>query len=590
MLYSPLSPRDNHIRLLVLHPGNRDDEIRCDLTHYDLSISQQPGFEALSYTWGNPHDTSSILLNGEAFQVTKNLDGALRNLRRPPPSEDDVGTSCQYLWVDAICINQQDDRERSEQILRMRDIYRTAETTIVWLGEATAESEKAMKFMNGNKELPETLDSDLLHAQNYREEYLALVEGLLIRPWWHRIWIVQEVIVSSRIKVVCGPSAVDWETMLFFIAIVHEYHQPAVVQTLRKHSAEDIPSSSEGLALSSNCEDWHKSGPKPLYQLILGFQTWKATLPVDMIYGLLGMAVEANNPALKPSYKDTPQKVFRIVTRFIIEQHERLDFVYISTGFRNLEALPSWTPDFTVPVFKAPYVLKGKNTLFERCLYSAAKDVPMAVSFTDDSKILNAAGIRADSVYHLAPYWNPHRAVEGFEEEIFKSVLPLWVEVLSPVTSTVVARYGRDFQINLALAKILTADREADIEWTLSRFEPNKSFLDLPMHPPEEYNDRGPPQEQLMLWKDAKKIMITTALFLRRFMITKSGYIGLVPELTREDDVICVLFGCDTPLVLRPVGDYYTLVGECYVHGLMDGELVDCLQEGKAHITQFEIR
>jgi hypothetical protein len=90
--------------------------------------------------------------------------------------------------------------------------------------------------------------------------------------------------------------------------------------------------------------------------------------------------------------------------------------------------------------------------------------------------------------------------------------------------------------------------------------------------------------------EDAKKHMIGGVLAQRRFMVTKSGYMGLVPILTEVGDVICVLFGCDTPLVLRPVNDYYILIGECYVYGLMDGELVDCLQDGRAVKECFEVR
>ena len=137
MLYFPLSPRTSHIRLLVLYPGNFDDQISCGLVHHDLDRSRLQKFEALSYTWGDASHSSSILLKGQGFRVTKNLEAALRNLRPLLRTGDDVGTNNSYLWVDAICINQQDLRERSEQVLQMPKIYQAAATTIVWLGEVS---------------------------------------------------------------------------------------------------------------------------------------------------------------------------------------------------------------------------------------------------------------------------------------------------------------------------------------------------------------------------------------------------------------------------------------------------------------------
>ena len=73
-------------------------------------------------------------------------------------------------------------------------------------------------------------------------------------------------------------------------------------------------------------------------------------------------------------------------------------------------------------------------------------------------------------------------------------------------------------------------------------------------------------------------------------MITQTGYVGLVPEVTATDDLVCVLYGCDTPVILRPENAHFVLIGECYIHGLMDGELVDALRFGAVSETCFEVR
>ena len=105
------------------------------------------------------------------------------------------------LWVDAICINQKN----------LREIYQAAETTIVWFGEASAECDKAMDFLNQNDRCVMNNETDLIQARHYRDEYLALVRRLLTRSWWERIRIVQEVAVSTGLTVECGSKSARWE-------------------------------------------------------------------------------------------------------------------------------------------------------------------------------------------------------------------------------------------------------------------------------------------------------------------------------------------------------------------------------------------
>ena len=96
-------------------------------------LRDRPGYEALSYTWGDPLDTRTVMLKDQPFQVTKNLEAALRNLRHRlihgTKSNDRV------LWIDAICINQTDIQERNVQVRRMLDIYKSATRVVIWLGE-----------------------------------------------------------------------------------------------------------------------------------------------------------------------------------------------------------------------------------------------------------------------------------------------------------------------------------------------------------------------------------------------------------------------------------------------------------------------
>ncbi|CZR57632.1 uncharacterized protein PAC_07521 [Phialocephala subalpina] len=122
-VYHDLHPRE--IRLLKLLKGRWSDKICCQLHH--VSLANRPSYKALSYAWGSPRATRPIVVNGYQHAVTVNLESALRRLRR---IDGDL-----TLWVDALCINQSNNPERTKQVNLMHDIFSSTEEVIVYLGE-----------------------------------------------------------------------------------------------------------------------------------------------------------------------------------------------------------------------------------------------------------------------------------------------------------------------------------------------------------------------------------------------------------------------------------------------------------------------
>ena len=135
--YSPLKECSDQMRLLALLPGSGDETIRCEQA--SVSLESATGFEALSYVWGDPNVTSPILIDGKPFQVTANLHSALQYLR---PQEKP-----RTLWIDALCIDQGNDVEKSTQVQLMGDIYRQASRVLAWLGAAEDDSDLVMDFL-----------------------------------------------------------------------------------------------------------------------------------------------------------------------------------------------------------------------------------------------------------------------------------------------------------------------------------------------------------------------------------------------------------------------------------------------------------
>ena len=182
-------------------------------------------YAALSYVWGDESKPRSIIVNGKDVQVTRNLEGALRAFQEQAEFADGF-----RLWVDAISINQQDSEERGRQVQRMRDIYRNAWTVLAWLGESRYGSDEAIQLVrnlchfavsNRGKELEAYLRTEpdyLGHGC-----WLALQE-LMDRPYWSRVWIIQEIIMgSSAVAIRCGNSSIDWTSFCAGIGVLQEH-------------------------------------------------------------------------------------------------------------------------------------------------------------------------------------------------------------------------------------------------------------------------------------------------------------------------------------------------------------------------------
>ncbi|KAJ3580016.1 hypothetical protein NPX13_g549 [Xylaria arbuscula] len=200
---SKLDPATDQIRVVELSPGSEDDNIECRLRVHSIKEDGIP--EALSYVWGKEVSQEPILVDLQPFSVTKNLLESLRGLRHPINSRT--------IWIDAICINQGDYKERNHQVRLMRNIYSQAEKTIIYL----TKSDVHFKLKQGEQLAPlptafggftmnEFDLTTILHEferysidSPWSEKQLALylmlvrcIQHMLSHAWWERIWTLQE--------------------------------------------------------------------------------------------------------------------------------------------------------------------------------------------------------------------------------------------------------------------------------------------------------------------------------------------------------------------------------------------------------------
>jgi hypothetical protein len=174
--HSLLSLQNDSIRLLRLKPDkDKSADIHCELFEYSLQeCSRSHLYEALSYVWGGSQKNLHVFIRSCSFGVTDNLHAALLQLRNP--------TLERILWVDAICIDQTNQKEKEHQIQMMAMVYGQANRVIVWLGEAAECSEQALTQILVAR-------GDMFTHPPSNDTIGKQVIALLQRPWFRRVWV-----------------------------------------------------------------------------------------------------------------------------------------------------------------------------------------------------------------------------------------------------------------------------------------------------------------------------------------------------------------------------------------------------------------
>jgi hypothetical protein len=226
----PLLQPDS-VRLILLHPAaDPGSDIRCELFSISLSSTPQDNtfsYTTLSYAWGDPKAKNSIFISDETLEIGANLFSALQNLRRQDRPI--------RLWVDAISINQNDSNERSQQVQQMRTIYATASETVIYLGpdDGSVACRSAWNLLelrsswamndhrNPDKTLPKKREKDV----NFKTGFNDVLDSVMSREWFNRIWVIQEMVVSQQLSIQCGDRRIPWNdfcrTLFLYFSPLH---------------------------------------------------------------------------------------------------------------------------------------------------------------------------------------------------------------------------------------------------------------------------------------------------------------------------------------------------------------------------------
>ncbi|KAJ8122241.1 hypothetical protein ONZ43_g1516 [Nemania bipapillata] len=295
-----------------------EEPVRCILTEVNLTPQNKSlSYQALSYVWGSPADTIPIIVNGQEFHATSNLNDALRQLRQAGGQflEKDI-------WVDAICINQHDLDEKSKQVPRMADIYSMADRVVIWLGCNSAEEEEL--FRRGfecRSKLHEiylrdvagtgTGFDDWSYEQVYPELDEAETETLGIwhlmsrRPWFTRIWTVQEFCLAgdSSIFYAGAHSMTVGALMLWGGAGLASFTSSRDKTEMRTMFGRRMWFQDQ-LSLNTISSRETCNVVSTLLELIMRTGCVAASVPHDRIYGLLALATQV--PSI---HRDLPEEL-----------------------------------------------------------------------------------------------------------------------------------------------------------------------------------------------------------------------------------------------------------------------------------------
>ena len=174
----PLRNSLQYTRLLALFRA-QDRQIRC--CSGEVQLFEPPDHTALSYCWGSPDDTRTFFLSTIPVSKSDETSGRLHYLK------------ISRVWAEALCINQRGQPRRRHQVQLMRITYSRATGVIAWIGKSSDNSSQAIAAL---KRMPATTSSSA------RDTIWEELESLFARPYWKRIWVIQELVVTAKISFV----------------------------------------------------------------------------------------------------------------------------------------------------------------------------------------------------------------------------------------------------------------------------------------------------------------------------------------------------------------------------------------------------
>lgn len=623
--YPDLEP--DEVRTLIIEPGHGDMPLRGVLERHKIGDPEKL-YMALSYVWGSSKRKRSLQLapSGRLVNITQNAETVLLNVREPDRP--------QRVWIDGICINQANIKERSHQVTLMGAIFSGASSVLVWLGEANEHTGSVFNFfermhqrhLSGQQQVSAQDErasrgadgydhtAAVAHAEEEEEEEdkrpdeptghehdnFARIQAFSERPWFSRAWTFQEACLSADTYVRCGQHQLAWQTFVSAALYLNTRGMSGV-----------FGSQSDTILALAHFAVANPARQEPFLSVALPLtRSLQSTDPRDKVFSLLGMVCTEGLGMISTSYQLPVDDIYSIAAKATIAQERGLSVLSSAGGSLRYQSLPSWVPDWRVP--RRTALLYGYDWPSPSHLYNinqgSAFGDEMVTYLGSDPRVLRASGARIDKITRIvdakpllkyiakapppgskdATVDNLKEWMAGLEELVNKTSREL--RLPPDYEQTVFDTDGKDIRpgnITEAFMQTLTAGRggvgEHGGAGTWRSVEEIGGLSMLVMEHrwySGDLEDDPPALTELELTVRRLVTAMWTFLNGRKIFKTSMGLLGIVADGVKVGDEVWDLVGANVPFVLRarrsPVTETqqsFFVVGESYVHGIMQGGL-----------------
>lgn len=626
-------------RLFELQPDQEKGSVEGRILKYELS-EDLPPFEALSYFWGAEDHIQKVTVRSEntSYQQTVRI-GLLSALRRLRFSDRP-----RLLWIDRFCLDWDTIEILNLQVSQMGQIFRAAEKACVWLGDASDDSDRAFSFMGQILELDRMAENT--DWSRHREDWNALL-SFIERPWFSRIWVIQELAFSREATMYCGTEEMSWSDLADVIALTSEMIDDASSFRNSTDSAGMVEwgdLSPEGFAnmfkhsYAKKLEQFHCNIFRPsangtanepllsLETLVCLMSPFQYSLGRDAVYAAVALA---NDVSSMLQVGRNPDEAARRISRpltmppaFPIDAKKPTVEVFVdfikhtlwTSGSANILLYP-WAPDH--PGLPS-WITSRRDVSHARSsrgiYYRVRADRLLASSLSShtSSRTYSACGKLSVS-FEIDPWSHLTIGISGFVlDHVHRKALPAQSGVIPQSWPSFAGWTNRAHAAPEPFWRLLVGDRDTNGNRAPTFFPractaafqriPEGADLDT-----ARFIRSGAPK---MLRHFLDRVQAVT--WGKRLIKTSSGSLGIAPVQTKNNDLVCILHGCDIPVILRRTGqptqeqlafrppeeldflpseDFQAeMVGECFLHGYMSGEALAYQERNAIPTVRFTLR
>ena len=596
-VFLPLA--ENEYRIVKLHKGRRNEQIICSFFNQSIDDEKPEEYETVSYRWGadessSPRPIVSITVQdlekkNHQIWIRDNVFAALQSLRHPRMAKN--------FWIDSISINYGSETDKTNQTKLKWKIFSKSRNLCFWLDHEPY-SKAAFDFIPRMLDMSKT--SYLVQDVMAIACWLAFV-ALLKTTAFSRVWLLQEVSLSQNVTLHCGGLAIHYNDFVDAVTIFTS-HRSEIAQLFRCNgrnytelSGRKVTRAERFVNISagnlSRCSAGLEQGQQTLESIVSQISNLNCADPRDRIFSMVALArKESIDPSTNINYLKPTLEVFQDFVGHCISSSQSLDIICRNWAAQSKDkSYPTWvlpleysansrlTDDSSVRTSPESLVgLPGHSYYNSSRVTVPVYRIEKINTFAIHSSLF-VEGFRIDTILKLGP-----RAEGGI---IFHE----WLELGGCAVATET--------VPEAFWKTLVADRGPN--GSIVPLWYKRAFLHCLSLSPTGTIDTN----KLIAAADSGSSLVVDFLqrvqgviWNRKFFVSKdNNWIGLAPMTSEVGDSVCILFGCSVPVILRSClntngENHFQLVGECYVHGMMDGQVEEVVKVIGCNKEEFEIR